>query len=79
MNTVGPLARSIDDLELGLRIVAGPDRRFLETPPVTLTATSSTGALPAGFSWSGACNGSSPICHVNATLSMPPSVIANFP
>ncbi len=36
MNTVGPLARSIDDLELGLRIVAGPDRRFLEIPPVTL-------------------------------------------
>jgi amidase len=36
LGTVGPLARSIDDLDLGLRIVAGPDRRFLETPPVTL-------------------------------------------
>ena len=47
--------------------------------PVTLTATSSAGALPAGFSWSGACSGSSATCVVSATLSMPPSVIANFP
>ena len=34
MNTVGPLARSVDDLELGLRVVAGADRRFLDIPPV---------------------------------------------
>ena len=36
MNTVGPLARSVEDLDLALRIIAGPDRRFLETPPVAL-------------------------------------------
>lgn len=47
--------------------------------PVTLTATSSAGALPAGFFWSGACSGSSPTCPVSAKLIMPPSVIANFP
>lgn len=36
MNTIGPMARSVADLELGLRAVAGPDRRFLETPPISL-------------------------------------------
>lgn len=36
MNTVGPLARSVDDLELALRVVAGTDRRFLDIPPVPL-------------------------------------------
>ncbi len=36
MNHIGPMARSIADLELALRVVAGPDRRFLETPPVAL-------------------------------------------
>jgi hypothetical protein len=50
---------------------------------VTLTATSSAGPLPAGFGWTGPCippsGGSSATCVVSATLSMPPSVIANFP
>jgi len=51
--------------------------------PVTLTAISSSGALPAGFGWTGPCilpsGGSTAICKVSATLSLPPSVIANFP
>ena len=46
---------------------------------VTLTASSSAGALPAGFNWTGACSGSSATCVVNVTPSMPPSVVANFP
>lgn len=45
---------------------------------VTLTATSSTGTLPAGFSWSGACSGSSATCLLNVTPA-PLNIIANFP
>ena len=45
---------------------------------VTLTAVSSGGALPAGFSWSGACSGTSATCVVNVTQ-VPLMVIANFP
>ena len=45
---------------------------------VTLTATSSTGILPAGFSWSGACSGTTAVCTLTAT---PTQLIAlaNFP
>lgn len=35
-SVAGPLARSIDDLELALRIIAGPDPRYLDIPPVPL-------------------------------------------
>lgn len=45
---------------------------------VTLTATSSAGALPAGFSWSGACSGSSPTCVLSASP-IQKIVTANFP
>jgi Domain of unknown function (DUF5979) len=44
---------------------------------VTLTATSSTGTLPSGFNWSGACSGSSPSCVLPATLTQQ-LVNANF-
>ena len=36
MVTIGPLARSVDDLELALRIIAGPDEHDWEVPPVPL-------------------------------------------
>jgi amidase len=36
LNTVGPLARSVEDLALALRIIAGPDGRQWEVPPVPL-------------------------------------------
>ncbi|HXU23388.1 MAG TPA: amidase family protein [Tepidiformaceae bacterium] len=36
MNTVGPVARSLDDLELALGIIAGPDGVEWEVPPVPL-------------------------------------------
>jgi len=36
MGVFGPLARSVDDLELALRIVAGPDGRESEAPPMPL-------------------------------------------
>ena len=38
MNTVGPVARSIDDLELALGLIAGPDGVEWEVAPVPLVA-----------------------------------------
>ncbi len=38
MNSLGPMARTLDDLELALRITAGPDGRDLDVPPVPLTS-----------------------------------------
>jgi amidase len=38
MNTIGPLARSVDDLTLVLRLIAGPDGSEWEVPPVPLEA-----------------------------------------
>jgi amidase len=39
MGTFGPLARSVDDLELALRIVAGPDGYEAEAAPVPIGST----------------------------------------
>jgi amidase len=39
MGTFGPLARSVDDLELALRIIAGPDGYETEAAPVPLEPT----------------------------------------
>ena len=39
MGTFGPLARSVDDLELALRIIAGPDGYETEAAPVPLGPT----------------------------------------
>ena len=39
MFCIGPLARDVDDLELALRVIAGPDGRDHEVPPVALPET----------------------------------------
>jgi amidase len=39
MGVFGPLARSVQDLETALRIIAGPDGREAEAPPVPLGPT----------------------------------------
>lgn len=39
MGVFGPLARSVDDLDLGLRIIAGPDGNEAEAAPVPLGPT----------------------------------------
>src|SRR5262245_41330822 len=36
MNTIGPLARSVEDLTLALRLIAGPDGCQWEVPPIPL-------------------------------------------
>ncbi|WP_422000136.1 amidase [Reyranella sp.] len=44
MGVYGPLARSVADLDLALRVVAGPDGRTAEAPPVPLGTTPSLAA-----------------------------------
>src|SRR5205823_5189501 len=39
MAVIGPLARSVADLRLALGVIAGPDGRRWETPPVPLTTS----------------------------------------
>ena len=34
MSCIGPMARTVDDLQLLFRIIAGPDARDTEVPPV---------------------------------------------
>ncbi len=36
MNSVGPIARSIEDLQVALRIIAGPDNRMIQVAPIPL-------------------------------------------
>lgn len=36
MSQAGPIARTVEDLELALRCIAGPDRRLWDLPPVSL-------------------------------------------
>lgn len=47
MNCIGPLARSLDDLDLALRVIAGPDIADPDVPPVPLPSV--TPALLAGL------------------------------
>ncbi|MBM3215705.1 amidase [Candidatus Poribacteria bacterium] len=46
MGVMGPIARSVDDLELALTLIAGPDGRRWEVPPVPLIRQE-TQALPS--------------------------------
>jgi amidase len=39
MNAFGPLARSVEDLELALRVIAGPDGYEVEAPPLPIGPT----------------------------------------
>jgi len=50
--TPGPLARSVDDLRLALTIMAGPDEREWEVPPVPLGASSVRPLRELRFAWS---------------------------
>ncbi len=44
-SVAGPLARSVDDLELALRVIAGPDARDVDIPPVPLPGRVESPAL----------------------------------
>jgi len=51
MGTFGPLARSIDDLELALRVIAGPDGRDFDVPPVPLDMPAPRALGERRFAW----------------------------
>ncbi len=62
MGTFGPLARSIDDLDLALRLIAGPDGREAEGAPVPLEPTPKLSAKGLRI----AVLGSNPLVPVSA-------------
>lgn len=62
MGTFGPLARSVDDLELALRIVAGPDGHEAEAAPVPIGPTPRLAAGDLRI----AVLGSNPLVEVSA-------------
>jgi amidase len=50
--TPGPLARSVEDLLLALTIIAGPDERQWEVPPVPLAPSHARDLRELRFAWS---------------------------
>ena len=51
MWSIGPLARSVDDLELAFRIIAGPDGRDHSVPPVALRETPALALADLRIAW----------------------------
>jgi amidase len=51
MNTIGPLARSLDDLELALRLIAGPDGIEYEVPPARLDPVATPALANLRLAW----------------------------
>lgn len=52
MNTLGPLARSVDDLALILKLIAGPDKAEPDVPPVPLAEATERALKSYRFAWS---------------------------
>ena len=52
MGTPGLLARSVEDLRLALPLIAGPDGRRWETPPIALTPVQRKPLKDYRFAWS---------------------------
>jgi len=57
MATYGPLARSVEDLRLALSLIAGPDGRQPEVPPVPLAAAASRAPRDRRICWTDAFDG----------------------
>jgi amidase len=51
MQTIGPLARSVEDLTLALHLIAGPDGHESEVPPVPLGEVGDRPLNMARFAW----------------------------
>ena len=51
MNTIGPLARTLDDLELALRLIAGPDGVEIEVPPMPLDPVATPSPSGLRLAW----------------------------
>ncbi|MEZ4522117.1 MAG: amidase family protein [Thermomicrobiales bacterium] len=51
MNTIGPLTRSLDDLDLAIRLISGPDGWEIEVPPVPLASIPTPGPGELRLAW----------------------------
>lgn len=51
LGTLGPMARSVDDLALALTVLAGPDGRQWEVPPVPVEPVPATDARQIRLAW----------------------------
>ncbi len=51
MCTIGPLARSVDDLTLALKLIAGPDGHEWEVPPVPLEPVTDIALSEISIAW----------------------------
>ena len=54
MNTIGPLARSLNDLDLALRLISGPDGREVEIPPTPLESVATPQPSGLRLAWTDA-------------------------
>ncbi len=54
MNTIGPLTRSLEDLELAIRLISGPDGREIEVPPVPLDSVATPRLADLRLAWTDA-------------------------
>lgn len=68
MSTVGPIARSLDDLALGLHVLAGPDRRDTDVPPVALVPESAPALTGLRVAWAPTFPGVPVANAIRATL-----------
>jgi len=57
MAVIGPMARTIDDLDLAFRILAGPDRGDLDVPPVPLREHARPDLKALRIAWAGSLPG----------------------
>jgi amidase len=57
MNAIGPMARSVDDLSLAFRIIAGPDGFDLDVPPVPVSVVPDLSLASLRLAWAGSFPG----------------------
>ena len=70
MNTLGPLARSVDDLATILKVIAGPDDADWETAPAPLEDAPLPRLSSLTFSWSAQFAGETPSRETSDALSV---------
>ncbi len=51
MNTIGPLTRSLGDLDLAIRLISGPHSREVEIPPVPLDSVATPRIADLRLAW----------------------------
>lgn len=68
MNSIGPMARSIADLALAFRVIAGPDGRDLDVPPVPVSAVPALSLSSLRLAWAGSFPGTPVAAGIKAAI-----------